>query len=114
MAIFEAKEPFLMLEKIQLWETELMAITTEFDAFRKLTPDQFNFKPNSKTWSIGQIMDHIIVLNESYYPILQSVHDGTFRIPFMGRFDWAVNFFGKLVHDAVEPTRKRKGRTLPI
>lgn len=114
MSIFEAQTTFPMHEKIQQWETELNAITTEFEVFRTLTPEQFNFKPNSKTWSIAQIIDHIIVLNESYYPILKSVHNGSFKLPFTGRFDWAVNFFGKLVHDAVEPTRKRKGRTLPI
>jgi hypothetical protein len=32
----------------------------------------------------------------------------------MGRFNWAVNFFGKLIYDAVEPARKRKGKTLPL
>jgi hypothetical protein len=103
-----------MSEKIQEWEAELNAIAAEFQSFKSLTVEQFNFKPNPKTWSIGQVIDHIIVINETYYPIFDSLQDGTFKLPIAGKFSWAVNFFGKLIHDSVEPTRKKKRRTISI
>ena len=37
--------------------------------FGKLSAEQINWKPNAKSWSIGQCFEHLIVTNELYFPI---------------------------------------------
>ena len=54
--------------------------TTEFGT---LTNEQLHWKPNPHTWSIAQNLDHLIVINESYYPILESLKAGSYQTPFI-------------------------------
>ncbi len=82
--------------------------------FGQLTADQLNWKPNPQTWSIGQNIDHLIVTNETYYPVIKQVREGNYTLPFMGKLGFMVNFFGKLILNAVGSDRKRKSKTFPI
>ncbi|MEO0896217.1 MAG: DinB family protein [Bacteroidota bacterium] len=84
------------------------------DAFGGLSAKQLNWKPNSKTWSIGQNLDHLIVINSTYFPILKALKDGTYKVPFHGRIGFIVDFFGKMIHKSVEPEKDRKITTFPI
>ena len=53
------------------WTSQLDKITEHFVAdFGSLSAEQLNWKPNSQTWSIAQNIDHLIVVNQTYYPIL--------------------------------------------
>lgn len=97
------------------WQHALDTLTQEFtQAFGSLTADQLNQKPNPQTWSIGQVLEHIIQVNETYYPIFDQLHAKTFQIPFLGKFNWTVNFFGNFIYQSVEPARKRKIKTMKI
>ena len=91
------------------------SVTNSFkEKFGNLSAEQLNWKPNEQIWSIGQNIDHLIVINETYYPIIKSVRQGTYRLPFMGRIGFMINFFGKFILNSVEPTRKKKIKTFPI
>ncbi|MBI5914753.1 MAG: DinB family protein [Bacteroidetes bacterium] len=46
------------------------------DALGQLTVEELNSKPNATTWSVGQVIDHIIKVNESYYPIVEQLWAG--------------------------------------
>lgn len=90
-------------------------ITNDFkEKFGKLSAEQLNWKPNAQTWSIAQNIDHLIVINESYYPVIKSVREGTYKVPFMGKIGFMVNSMGKMILNAVEPTRKKKIKTFSI
>jgi hypothetical protein len=90
-------------------------ITNSFkEKFGKLSAEQLNWKPNAQTWSIAQNIDHLIVINESYYPVIKSVREGTYKLPFIGKIGFMVNSMGKMILNAVEPTRKKKMKTFPI
>lgn len=97
------------------WISILDSVTkqsqTEFGA---LTNEQLNWKPNANTWSIAQNLDHLIVINETYYPILASLHEGTYKTPFVASFGFIVSFLGKTVLKAVQPDRQKKMKTFPI
>jgi len=97
------------------WSSTLSDISiralTEFGA---LTGEQLNWKPNSKTWSIAQNLDHLIVVNETYYPVLASLKTGTYKPPFVAKIGFMVSFLGKTVLKAVQPDRKKKMKTFPI
>jgi hypothetical protein len=96
-------------------EDEIDDITQNFiDSFGDLSLEQLNWKPNTKTWSIAQNMDHLILLNESYFSIIDLIRKGTYKTPLIGKFDFVVSFFGKSILKAVQPNRKKKMKTFPI
>lgn len=90
-------------------------ITNTFKAvFGNLSAEQLNWKPNAQTWSIAQNIDHLIVINESYYPVIKSVREGTYKLPLIGKMGFMVNSMGKMILNAVEPTRRKKIKTFSI
>ncbi len=97
------------------WASQIDEITKqtqiEFGAF---TDEQLNWKPNSNIWSIAQNLEHLIVVNESYFPVLSSLKAGTYKTPFIAKIGFLVSFFGKTILKAVLPDRQRKMKTFPI
>lgn len=101
--------------KIQQWITQIDQTTNAFAKhFGTLSHEELNWKPHPETWSIAQNIDHLIVINESYFPILTDVRAGRFKAPFLARFGFVVSFLGKAILNAVEPTRKKKAKTFAI
>lgn len=97
------------------WTAQIDAITKAFiDDFGTFTKDQLNWKPNEITWSIAQNIDHLILVNESYFPIINAVKNGTYKIPFIGKFPFIVNFTGKTLLNSVQPDGRKKTRTFTI
>jgi DinB superfamily len=97
------------------WTTTLDNITQQFlTEFGELTSEQLNWKPNSSTWSIAQNIEHLIVVNETYYPVLSSLKSGTYKTPFIAKIGFIVSFLGKTVLKAVQPDRHKKMKTFPI
>ena len=69
------------------WTIPLDNITKQtVTEFGTLTNEQINWKPNSITWSIAQNLDHLIIVNETYYPVLSSLKEGTYKTPFTAKF----------------------------
>jgi len=97
------------------WTATLDDITKQcLTEFGNLTSEQLNWKPNSNTWSIAQNLDHLIVVNETYYPVLASIKAGTYKTPFIAKIGFMVSFLGKTVLKAVQPDREKKMKTFPI
>ena len=97
------------------WAQEIDKITLNVELlFSELSGEQLNWKPNSQTWSIAQNLEHLIVVNETYYPVLSALKKGTYKKPFLGNFGFIVSFFGKTVLNAVKPDRKKKMKTFSI
>ncbi|MGI8893977.1 MAG: DinB family protein [Bacteroidia bacterium] len=97
------------------WKQEINTITEEFKkSFSNLTQEQLNWKPAPDVWSIGQIIDHLLKTNESFFPAIQNLNSVNRSIPFTGRIGFIVNFFGNLIYKGVEPTRSKKTRTFPV
>ncbi|GAB1429959.1 hypothetical protein MASR2M18_07920 [Ignavibacteria bacterium] len=82
--------------------------------FGQLTNEQLHWKPNADTWSIAQNLEHLIVVNETYHPILASLKDGTYKTPFIAKIGFMVSFTGKIILASVQPDRKQKTKTFPI
>ena len=97
------------------WTSTLNDISKQsLSEFGSLTSEQLNWKPASNTWSIAQNLDHLIVVNETYYPVLASLKTGTYEPPFVAKIGFMVSFLGKTVLNAVQPDRKKKMKTFPI
>lgn len=97
------------------WTSQIDEITSDFrQSFGALTIGQLNWKPNQHTWSVGQNLDHLIVINSTYFPVINAIREGTYRLPFIARLDFMVSFFGRTVLKAVQPDRKKRMKTFPI
>lgn len=102
-------------ETLSSLTTRLAELTASFQqSFGHLNAGELNWKPNPQIWSIAQVLDHLIVINETYYPLIASKRAGTLDLPFWSKFGWAVRFFGNFILKSVEPGRRRKMRTFPI
>jgi len=101
--------------KMKHWINQINQTTTDFKAiFGTLTKDELNWKPNPETWSIAQNIDHLIVINQSYFPLLTDLKTGKFKRPFMARFGFIVSFLGKMILNTVKPETKKKIKTFAI
>ena len=97
------------------WLQDIDRVTEAFrKEFSDLTLDQLNWKPNATTWSIGQVIDHLIAINHTYFPIVRQLREGSYQLIWLGKVGFIVNLFGNLILQSVEPGRKRKMKTLPI
>lgn len=101
--------------KMKNWAATLDDIARQsLTEFGTLTSEQLNWKPNSNTWSVAQNLDHLIVVNETYYPVLASLKAGTYKTPFIAKIGFMVSFLGNTVLKAVQPDRQKKMKTFPI
>lgn len=101
--------------KADRWSADLDKITHGFkQEFGALPGDELNWKPNAATWSIAQIIQHLIVVNETYYPILDQIRNHTYYTPRFGQIGFVNRFFGKMILNSVQPEQKRKIKTFSI
>ena len=94
---------------------KLDAASAQFkNSFEELGQDELNWKPAENRWSIAQVMDHLITINTSYFPILDQIRDGIYTPPFMARVPFMASLFGTLIHKSMKPDTKTKTSTFPI
>ena len=104
-----------MNPKILQWEKDLNQITADFKhRLQNLSSCELNHKPDPNTWSIAEILDHLIRINESYYPVLKQVRQGTQKLPFISKFAFFTNRLGNAILKSVSPGREKKIKTFPI
>jgi hypothetical protein len=97
------------------WIAGLNRLMTSFTTeFGQLDAEQLNQKPNANAWSIGQVIDHIITVNETYFPIVEAIRAGGYTTPWTGKVPFLVNWFGDFILKGVEPTRQKKIETFPV
>jgi hypothetical protein len=97
------------------WINTIDKVTEAFKReFGALGVKELNWKPNAASWSIAQNIDHLIVINNTYFSIITSLHNGTYKAPWMAKMNFMVNFLGKMVLNAVQPDRRRKSKTFPV
>ena len=82
--------------------------------FGHLSAEQLNWKPNAKSWSIGQCFEHLIVTNNLYFPAIQNVISGTHRNNFFSQIPFSTNLISVLMKNALNPEQKRKMKTFKI
>lgn len=76
--------------------------------FSNLTPAQLNWKPGEESWSIGQCLDHLIVSDCAYFPVLKKITEGNFRESFWENWSPFGWLFGKIMVSQVQEKPRRK------
>jgi uncharacterized damage-inducible protein DinB len=99
----------------QHWLVQIDQTTESFQkAFGQLNEDELNWKPDAGTWSVAQNLHHLIVINETYYPVLKRAREGSQKLPWVASVGFMVRFFGNFILKSVEPARKKKMKTFPL
>jgi len=98
-----------MNEELPKLIDETNAITDEAQKdFGQLNAQQLNWKPSPAQWSVAQCLDHLIVINSGYFPVIEKiVHDG-YQPKLQQRLPFLPRLFASLVLQAVSPEGKRK------
>ena len=97
------------------FEEQIDKTTQDFiETFGELSNKEINWKPDAETWSIAQNIDHLIVINETYFPLIDALKKGTYKLPFVAKIGFLVSFFGNFILKAAQPDRKNKMKTFSI
>ena len=97
------------------WINDIDEVTRQVQQeFGALPNEALNWQPGKKEWSIAQVLDHIMLINESYFEVMTDLRTGKLKLPFFHRFGVISRFFGALLGKAVEPDRKHKLKTFRI
>jgi uncharacterized damage-inducible protein DinB len=96
-----------------IYTQKIEKITQWFlNEFGNLSEEELNWKSEKNRWSIAQILEHVITVNESYYPIFDELVAGSYRTPFFGKLPFMHSFFGNLILKYVQPDRRKKTKTI--
>ncbi|MEK7724752.1 MAG: DinB family protein [Acidobacteriota bacterium] len=82
--------------------------------FGSLSAEQINWKPNAKSWSVGQCFEHLIITNNLYFPAIQNVIDGIHRNNFFSKIPFSTNFISALMKNSLKPEQARKMKTFKV
>lgn len=82
--------------------------------FGSLSVAQINWKPDIKSWSIGQCFEHLIITNNLYFPNIQKVIDGKHRNNFYTKIPFSVDLIAALMKNSLNPAQKRKMKTFKV
>jgi len=77
-------------------------------AFAPLSSAQMNWKPSPTKWSIAQCLEHLTLLNTSYFPRIEKILAGERSTSVWERVPLLPAFFARLVLSAVQPESKGK------
>lgn len=100
---------------IAQWNSRIDEVTNAFvKEFGNMTAEELNWKPSPDVWSVAQNMHHLIVINETYYPVLRSVRDNTYEMPWIGKLGFMVRFMERVILKSVQPDRRKKMKTFPL
>lgn len=90
----------------------LTELTKEANSrFSILSSDQLNWKPDKKNWSIGQCFDHMITMNELYFPQLHQIGRREKRPTLWERTSPFSRFLGKQLVQSMRPENLKKTKT---
>lgn len=79
--------------------------------FANLTLIQLNWKSSPESWSIGQCLDHLLVSNLQYFPILKKIAEGRYKMRFWERNSPFSRIFGHMIAEATQEKVKKKMKT---
>jgi len=76
--------------------------------FAGLSKEELNWKPNPKSWSIAQCLEHLINSNRCYFPTFEEIILGEKKRRFLERIPFVSDFWGKLFIKSLSPESERK------
>ncbi len=78
--------------------------------FGRLSAPQLNWKPEPTQWSVAQCLDHLIVIQSSYFPLFDRLQEGTFSPTLWERLSPFSRPLGRALIRALDPENPRKSK----
>ena len=101
----------MILEKLI---AEIDGVTAEFiKYFANLTEQQLNSRKQKDQWTIAQCFQHIIIVNESYVPLITAVKEKRYKAGWNSKIGLLANYFGKNALQMAQPGNEKKLKTAP-
>lgn len=98
----------LVDERIKQVTDDMSAIAEDArQAFGSLSPEQINWKPAEKSWSVGQCLDHLIKTNDAFGPEMAKIAAGGRKNSFIENWSPLTGFFGRFLIRAVSDDSKK-------
>lgn len=82
--------------------------------FIDLDESQLNWKPNEKSWSIGQCLDHLIVTNNQYSKIFKDFSSGQKKVNIFERMGLLSGVWASFLKKATLPNPTQKTKTFEV
>lgn len=102
-------------EAISKWHERLDAVTAQVKSeFGELLKEQLNWKPSAEKWSIAEVLEHLVLVNQSYEVVLADAANGNSNPGFTAKIPFIVNMLGNAIYKSVEPTRAKKMKTFAV
>jgi hypothetical protein len=81
--------------------------------FSSLSENQFNWKPSTDVWSVGECINHLIVTNELYKVKIENLSTSA---PGNTETDYtySMSFMGKMIAKGVDPANVKKAKTFKV
>jgi hypothetical protein len=76
--------------------------------FGGLRAEQLNWKPNEKSWSIAQCLEHLIITNELEFPAIENALKENYKNPFWSKIPFLSDVCGKAAIYLFKPQNPRK------
>ncbi|MEQ8323848.1 MAG: DinB family protein [Vicingaceae bacterium] len=97
------------------WKKELEDLAEDYSQLLlKIDGQKIFLKPEDGSWSLAELLYHVLLVNESYFPIFKGLIDRKFNQPFIARFEILARFFGSHILTSVQPDNQRKTLTQSI
>lgn len=77
-------------------------------SFAGLTATQIDWKPTPDRWSIGECLEHLIVVDSLYFPLFERITAGTYKMTLWQRISPLSPAIGRFILGSVEETPKSK------
>ncbi len=82
-------------------------------SFSNLSENQFNWKPDPESWSVGECLSHLVNSNGLYLikieNIINSIPTGSEK-----DFPYKQSFMGKMIVKGVDPSNVKKTKTFKV
>lgn len=76
--------------------------------FSELSELQLNWKASEENWSIGQCLDHLIVSDCLYFPVLKKIAGKNYTMTVWEKWSPLSGFFGKMLVQQLGETVNKK------
>ncbi|MBK6729913.1 MAG: DinB family protein [Bacteroidetes bacterium] len=103
------------MQQLEELKTVIDSVSLEVkNTFSNLSSEQLNRKPSPESWSIGQVLDHMIVINESYHIVVQNVRNGFYKAGWLGNRKMITDFWFNMIYKSIHPDNRKKSKTQTI
>ena len=99
-----------------IWVNQLDQLTEAvIKDFGLLRQEDLHFKPESGRWSIAENLAHLIVVNRTYFLLIEQIRNNTYKVPFLGKIPFLPKLFGSVLIEYVKPEKEEaKVKTFPF